>query len=63
MTRLNQPNKPKLPAGQSLVLRGETRRRVQAVYVTPTLDVAMFSAASVKSNGVLFQVHVTSVTR
>lgn len=54
LKRFNQPNKPKLPAGHSLVLWGETRRRVSTVYVTATLNVAMFSAASVKSNGVIF---------
>lgn len=54
LKRFNQPNKPKLPAAHSLVLWGETRHRVWTVYVTATLNVAMFSAASVKSNGVIF---------
>lgn len=54
---ISQTN-PKLPAGRSLVLRGEMRRHVWTVYVTLTLYVAMFWAVSVKRNGVQFKGHV-----
>lgn len=37
------------------------RRCVWTVYVTPTLYVAMFSAVSVKRNGVQFKVHVAGL--